>query len=128
MKVISKVNITKKPPKQFDKKSKTEKAGYIPPKVQIENMILAGERLDAYRKEMYQAETDDSEEPEIDPTRNPNFDLADASRISRSLEQKAEQVATANAEVKIKAEEKKKRQLDDIKRKAKLYDESQNKD
>ena len=26
--------------------SETEQAGYIPPKVQIENMILAGQRLD----------------------------------------------------------------------------------
>lgn len=37
----------------FLKKSKTEKYGYIPAKKQIENLMLAGKRLDAYRSGLY---------------------------------------------------------------------------
>lgn len=37
----------------FNKKSKTEKYGYIPAKKQIENLMLAGKRLDAYRSGLY---------------------------------------------------------------------------
>lgn len=58
----------------------TEQAGYIPPKVQIENMILAGQRLDAARGEYDFGEDDEIDEDFIDRTRSSNYDLADASQ------------------------------------------------
>ena len=49
----------------LDSQSKTEQAGYIPPQIQIENMILAGERLNQTRMDMY----DFSSADEIDEMR-----------------------------------------------------------
>lgn len=62
----------------------TEQAGYVPPQVQIENMIMAGQRLNASRAEMYDT-MEVYEEPDIDPTRSPGFDLADASAMKQGL-------------------------------------------
>lgn len=66
--------------------SLVESAGYISAQQQIENMMLAGETLNKYRLENYdftaQMEDDDSY---IDPTRSPNFDMADASALDRQL-------------------------------------------
>lgn len=64
----------------------TEQAGYIPAKIQIENMIFAGQRLNASRAEMF--DTTDDTEPEIDPTRGSNFDLADATALGRITEKR----------------------------------------
>ena len=65
----------------IDPHSETEQAGYIPPQIQIENMILAGQRLDQSRKALYDfASEDEIDEDAIDPTRSGNFDLADASQ------------------------------------------------
>lgn len=67
-----------------------EKAGYIPAKQQIMNLINAGKRLLDYRREQY----DFSDPKEVDnefedPTRKGSFDLADASQITRSIEERA---------------------------------------
>lgn len=68
-------------------KKKVETAGYIPAITQIENLINAGMRLNQYRDEMYDfgaaEEVDDSFS---DPTRNPNFDMADASMLAKEVE------------------------------------------
>jgi len=71
-------------------KTITERAGYIPAKIQIENMINAGKRLSEYRKEMYDYadSTDIPEDIPMDPTRNPGFDMADASQISREVKKR----------------------------------------
>lgn len=61
----------------------TEQAGYVPAKRKIEEMIYAGKRLVESRREQFDS-VDDSE-PEIDPTRDPNFDLADASILKRQV-------------------------------------------
>ena len=66
-----------------------ERAGYIPTKQQIENYMLAGKRLAAYRAS--QGEYDFPPGQEIDenfsdPTRSGDFDLADASQLSMSVE------------------------------------------
>lgn len=66
--------------------SKTEQAGYIPPKVQIERMILAGERLAASRKEEFDSELNG--ELIGDPTRVPGFDMADASRMAADVSER----------------------------------------
>lgn len=72
----------------------TETAGYIPAKQQIENLILAGQRLAEYREENYDFGKDDEiDEDFTDPTRSPNYDLADASQdalsVSRRLSERA---------------------------------------
>ena len=85
----------------IDPHSETEQAGYIPPQIQIENMILAGERLNQSRKEQYDfASADEIDEDAYDPTRSGNFDLADATRLAMEAEasiaesQKASKVAS----------------------------------
>jgi len=68
-----------------------ETSGYISAEVQIENMILAGERLDEYRRQMYDYPEGlkEGEEAKLDPTRRKGFDVIDAQReverIKRSL-------------------------------------------
>ena len=63
----------------------TESAGYVPAKVRIEQMIDAGRRLVDYRRgENYDFPEGDPPEGFVpDPTRDPGFDMADASRIAR---------------------------------------------
>lgn len=65
-----------------------ERAGYIPPKIQIENMIIAGHRLQQFRKEQYDFQPgQDIDEDFDDPTRDKNFDLADASQLGMAAQQ-----------------------------------------
>ena len=74
---------------KLDSKSFTEQAGYIPPKDQIESMILAGRRLDDHRKSLYDFDSEeDIDEEAYDPTRSGNFDLADASQVNYSVQQR----------------------------------------
>ena len=90
---------------KLDSKSETEQAGYIPPQIQIENMILAGERLNQSRKEQYDfASADEIDEDAYDPTRSGNFDLADATQMAMSAVEamkKAEEALVAAHEARI---------------------------
>ena len=63
-----------------------EASGYIPTKIQVENMLLAGQRLNEYRKEQYDFSDGDSVPDDVvpDPTRDSRFDLADATRLGRA--------------------------------------------
>lgn len=63
-------------------KSITETAGYIPVKIQVEQMILAGKRLGDWREENYDFGAGVEVPPNVqpDPTRSPSFDLADGSQ------------------------------------------------
>jgi len=70
-----------------------ETAGYIPPKIQIENMIAAGQRLADYRSGLYSNEPE-KKEPAIDPTRSPGFDLADATQLGRAALERIEEAKT----------------------------------
>jgi len=98
--------------------SKVEKVGYVPSNILIENMIFAGMRLNRARTEAYDVspdEIDKAGEVPIDPTRNPGFDMADASlRLqnlkNRMLEQK-ELFAKEEAK-RILAEEEKKKEFE----------------
>ncbi|QXP44114.1 MAG: hypothetical protein [Arizlama microvirus] len=63
----------------------TETAGYIPANVQIEDMMLAGQRLAIARKERFDGSNDEEVSLFSDPTRKPGFDLADAHTISREV-------------------------------------------
>lgn len=67
----------------------TEKVGYVPANVLIENMIYAGQRLDLARSDMYDFKDEDEVDDEyIDPTRSPGFDLADASTLGMQVSAK----------------------------------------
>lgn len=81
----------------------TESAGYIPIRVQVENMIIAGERLGEFRREKYDfgegMEVPDDVSP--DPTRSASFDMADASTLARNLKSSLKAQA---AEAKRKAD------------------------
>ena len=55
----------------------TEQAGYISPQRQIEDMILAGQRLDLFRSG-YDFTTEEFDEDAMDNTRHPRYDMADA--------------------------------------------------
>nr|WAE43362.1 MAG: hypothetical protein [Microviridae sp.] len=81
-----------------------ETAGYIPAKIQIENLLNAGIRLNDYRKEQFDYDTNDnvdhSDDPIPDFTRQPNFDMADATQIlfeieKRKIAAESEKAATA---------------------------------
>lgn len=67
----------------LEKGSKTEKAGYVPAKKRIEDLINAGKRLSDYRKALYDFnEGEFDENLPIDPTRSGSYDMADATQQS----------------------------------------------
>lgn len=74
---------------ELSTKSETEQAGYVPPQIQIENMLLAGHRLAEARRDMHYdfACADEIDEDAYDPTRQGNFDLADATRMAMEAEE-----------------------------------------
>lgn len=77
-------------------KSIVDPSGYVDAQTRIENLMRAGERLDEYRRDMYQYGPDDDydDDSSDDPTMEPGYDLADAhyqkqkalSRLRRSME------------------------------------------
>ena len=82
---------TTKPEKNHGERL-VETAGYIPAQVRIENMMLAGRRLAEARKELYDFPAGvEPDESLSDPTRSPNFDLADASAIQMAAESRLRQ-------------------------------------
>jgi len=89
-----------------------ESEGYIPAERQIENMLIAGERLVAGRKEAnaYDYAPGDPIEGEIDiRTRRPNYDMADASQdlmeVNARLASQKEAADKAKKEAEEKAKE-----------------------
>ena len=82
---------TTKPEKNFGERL-VETAGYIPAQVRIENMMLAGRRLAEARKELYDFPAGvEPDENLSDPTRSPNFDMADATAIQMAAESRLRQ-------------------------------------
>lgn len=75
----------KRPPSDAEAgggKSKVEADGYIPAHILIRDMIAAGERLSAARKERFDFPDEESIDPNfMDPTRSGSFDMADASEL-----------------------------------------------
>lgn len=70
-----------------DSKSITETA-YIPPQVQIADMMQAGVRLAEERRARFDSvelSTPDGEDPPLDPLREPGLDLSDLSRLESSV-------------------------------------------
>nr|QJB20377.1 MAG: hypothetical protein [Microvirus sp.] len=62
-----------------------EQEGYIPAKEQIESMFTAGRRLMAGRGYFEFGPEGEIPDDYQDPTRDPNFDRADASQIEHEL-------------------------------------------
>ncbi|QCS36895.1 hypothetical protein [Tortoise microvirus 21] len=82
-------------------------SGYIPAKNRIENLLRAGERLDAYRRELYDYGADDEDSGFYDPTRDPGFDPADASKINREAMARvrsAQEAASVKQDVEAQSE------------------------
>ena len=66
-----------------------ETAGYVSAQQRIESIMLAGQRLVESRREMYDYDTeDDLDEDRYPVTRDPGFDLADATQITLDLQRK----------------------------------------
>lgn len=80
-----KTDFKRTPPEKNSGKSIVESAGYIPAQKRIENMILAGQRLVDSRKEQYDFDGE-VDEDYTDPSRSPNFDMADASMMQNAIE------------------------------------------
>lgn len=85
---------------------KVELKGYVPPQKQVENLMIAGKRLEDYRREAYDfGYGEKADDNYVDPTRKPDFDLADASRLADESNKKLkEQADKINAETKAKKE------------------------
>lgn len=78
--------------------SVTEQTGWLPVSKQVERLIRAGENLMAWRKESFDfqhGEKDDGRP--ADPTKSPDFDLADASRILEDFQERVNEAAAADA-------------------------------
>ena len=91
MKFKTQHNTKPSPPEIGGGEKLVETAGYIPAYKQIENLLMAGKRLVSYR-EQYDF-TGEIDEDFNDPTRNGNFDLADATQINLQMEAKARAAA-----------------------------------
>lgn len=69
--------------------TKTETAGYMPAKLLIERAILAGDRLQQYRREQYDfahdQELPDNAEALMDQTRKRGFDIIDAAILMNKV-------------------------------------------
>lgn len=74
-----------------------EVAGYVPAQKQITNLLNAGRRLDEFRKGQFEFDFDE-EVPEgyRDFTRDPNFDVVDASELSNALSKKRKELEALN--------------------------------
>lgn len=93
---------------ESDQESKVEKSGYIPAKKRIENMMIAGQRLVASRNQLYDDPTGMDEDIQIDVTRNPGYDMADASQDMMSVNDRlkaSQNAAKEAARSKKKAQE-----------------------
>lgn len=85
--------------------SKTERAGYIPAKEKIESLIMAGVRLDQYRKEAYDwAPGEDIDDKFFDPTRHPSFEMEDGHILREKSKSKLDAISRRQQ---IEADEKK---------------------
>lgn len=77
-----------------DHRSITEQS-YIPPQVQINDMLLAGLRLDAERRARFDSSDMNIEDPNqipLDPTREPGVDLVDIQRIGSAARSTLEKI------------------------------------
>ena len=85
-----------------------ERAGYIPPRVMIQQMVSAGQNLQAHRERMVDTYLDDVPDDFHDPTRSPGYDLVDAGRDFQAGQEATERIIKqTRAELERKAKESK---------------------
>lgn len=78
MKFSTQYERVRQAPEVNDGKTTVDRAGYISAQKRIENIMYAGQRLVQSRREMFDFEGDKFDPSFNDPTRNPNYDMADA--------------------------------------------------
>lgn len=78
MKFATQYERKRQAPEVNDGKTSVDRAGYISAQKRIENIMFAGQRLVQSRREMFDFEGDKFDPSFSDPTRNRNYDLADA--------------------------------------------------
>lgn len=78
MQFATQFNRVRSAPESNDGKTSVDRAGYISAQKRIENIMFAGQRLIQSRREMYDFEGDQFDSSFSDPTRNKNYDMADA--------------------------------------------------
>lgn len=97
----------KTPPEINSGETLVEKAGYVSSQKRIESMILAGQRLVELRKAQYDfPQGMEIDETFHDPTRNLNFDLADASQLQIQTEASLKASQTAQEAQQVPSEAK----------------------
>ena len=88
VKIIDRNNYLPPPGEENDGEILVETAGYIPADRKIESMIDAGRRLLDFRAGYEFQDGEEIPDDYLDPTRDPGFDLADASSLQASTLQK----------------------------------------
>jgi len=78
MQFATQYNRVRQPAEENDGKTSVDRAGYISAQKRIENIMFAGQRLVQSRREMFDFEGDQFDPSFNDPTRNKNYDMADA--------------------------------------------------
>lgn len=78
MKFATQYERVRQKPEVNDGKTSVDRAGYISAQKRIENIMYAGQRLVHARREMFDFEGDKFDPSFSDPTRNKNYDMADA--------------------------------------------------
>jgi len=78
MEFATQYNRKRQAPEDNDGKTSVDRAGYMPAQKRIENIMFAGQRLVQSRREMFDFEGDQFDPSFNDPTRNKNYDMADA--------------------------------------------------
>jgi len=76
------------PPEENSGELIVETAGYQPAQDRIEDLILAGQRLQLSRAEQYDFPGTKPDEEFFDPTRARGFDMADAFQLKEQLKRK----------------------------------------
>ena len=78
----------------LSEKDNVNRLGYVPMDIQINQYLVAGERLKEMREEMYHfSSREEIDEDYYDRLRQPNLDRVDVDRIIRENRDKARQMA-----------------------------------
>jgi len=92
--MISQGNYTAPAGDPQDDYSQTEQAGYIPPALQIERLVMAGKNLNEFRKELFDltwSEELDLDDIDVIKVRDRNYDIADAFQDSLYIKMKVKE-------------------------------------
>lgn len=110
-KLFSQLERYRHPAEKNNLPSITERGGYMPAKVRIEQFFQAGVNLENYRKQQFDYSVDDNidiDNVDIDPTRSKSYDFDDAHDDLNHLREVEERVMSerkkVSEEAKLKAE------------------------